>query len=590
MNNFESQKEFRLKSGSKILDLIKKFSITEKTIFGILVIIVIISTLFMIQRINDFFMIEIPTHGGELREGVIGLPHTINPVLSITDVDRDLTSLIYSGLMKYDGENLTTDLAESFDISEDGLTYTFKIRPNVYFHDNRPLTAEDVAFTIQKVQTPALKSPRRADWNNVTVSVISSEEIRFTLKQPYSPFINNTTIGIIPKHIWNDLNDDQFVFSEYNVKPIGAGPYKFNTIKRDADGIPEEINVKSWKKHQPRPPYIDSITFIFFPDSDKAISAIEKGAIDSLVFTSPRQASGFLSDCTSNSSCKDKYSIISTPLSRIFGVFFNQSNNPVLADRIVRQALDISIDKKMLTQKILNGYGIPVYGPLPKIENSAEKIQVESPNMALATSILEKAGWKKNSQSGIYEKKNSKNVLQILSFDIFTADTPDLKETAFVVRDTWNALGAQVNVKIFESGELYQNIIRPRKYDALLFGQQIGKDRDLYAFWHSSQRNSPGLNVSLYTNSKADSLLDTIRSTNDKDLLKSKYAELDTIIKADIPAVFLYSPSFIYLTPSSLKNMNADFKLKNISTQTDRWNSVSDWFITTEKVWKMFAK
>lgn len=592
MNNFESQKEFRFKNGSKILALIQRFSITEKTVFGILIATTIISTLFMVQKISDYFMVDVPTNGGELREGVIGLPHTVNPVLAITDVDRDLTSLIYSGLMKYDGNNITTDIAESFHVSEDGLTYTFKIRPDIYFHDNRPLTAEDIAFTIQKIQAPALKSPKRADWNNVTVSVISPKEIKFILKQPYSPFITNTTVGIMPKHIWNDLSDDQFVFSEYNIKPIGTGPYKFKTIKRNADGIPEDISLVAWNKHYPRAPFIDSLVFVFFPDADQAITALKNSFIDSFASVPPNQIKDFV-NCGPLEDCEPKNSknyIVSTPLSRIFGVFFNQSNNPVLADRIVRQALDISIDREILTQKILNGYGMPIYGPFPKIENSIEKTSKESSNIALATSILEKAGWKKNTQTGIYEKKNSKNVLQILSFDIFTADTPDLKETAFIVRDAWRSLGAKVDVKIFESSELYQNIIRPRKYDALLFGQQIGKDRDLYAFWHSSQRNSPGINVSLYTNSKADSLLETIRSTNDKELLKSKYTELETTIRADIPAVFLYSPSFIYLIPKSLKNTNLDFRLESISIPTDRLNSISNWFITTEKVWKIFAK
>jgi peptide/nickel transport system substrate-binding protein len=133
---------------------------------------------------------------------------------------------------------------------------------------------------------------------------------------------------------------------------------------------------------------------------------------------------------------------------------------------------------------------------------------------------------------------------------------------------------------------LYQNVIRTRKYDALLFGEQIGKDRDLYAFWHSSQRNSPGLNVAMYTNSTVDKLLSDIRNTRDEETLDAAYAKLDETIRSDIPAVFLYSPSFIYVIPKKLRGLELDV----LTVPADRWNSVVNWYLSTENVWKIFAK
>jgi peptide/nickel transport system substrate-binding protein len=577
VNNNES-KEFRLKGGSIILNYIKSFSVTEKTVFVFLVIIATITSILMLINVSEHFMVLIPKSGGELREGIIGLPHMINPVLAITDVDRDITSLVYSGLMKYDGENLTTDLAESFKVSDDGLTYTFTLRPNIYFHDGSQLTTEDIYFTIQKVQDATLKSPRRPDWNNVSVNILSPREIQFTLKQPYSPFLTNTTLGILPKHIWNNIIDDQFVFSKYNIEPIGSGPYKLKSLTKDDAGIPQEYTLAASTNYYNSKAYLNYITFIFFPDTEKALSALEKGYIQSIASLSSKQAQTI---------SKENYNIITTPLPRIFGAFFNQNNNPILADRTVRQALDLAIDRQAIINSALDGYGSPIYGPLP-YGLSVSTSSKQTTNLELARSILEKTGWVKNPSTGIYEKKGPKNTIQILSFDLVTADTTDLKLTAQIIKDAWTNLGAKIEVKIFDTGELYQNIIRPRKYDILLFGQLIGKDRDLYAFWHSSQRSSPGLNVSMYTNSKADDILESIRTSGDKKTNQDKYNSLEQIIKNDIPAVFLYSPNFIYVLPKDIKN-NLQGNM-NITNPSDRWNSVTNWYINTEKVWPYFAR
>lgn len=251
----------------------------------------------------------------------------------------------------------------------------------------------------------------------------------------------------------------------------------------------------------------------------------------------------------------------------------------------------MAVDRTEIINTALNGYGVPISGPLP-FENSSTTNKTA--NLSLAKSLLEKSGWVKNSASGIYEKKGPKNTLQILSFDLMTADTQDLKQTAQILKEAWTKLGVKVEIKIFDASELYQNIIRPRKYDALLFGQLIGKDRDLYAFWHSSQRNAPGLNVAMYTNSKADTILEFIRGSGDQEKNQIKYKEFEQIIKNDVPAIFIYSPDFIYILPKTINNeaiLNQNIPPKiinNITNPQDRWNSVTDWYINTEKIWKIF--
>jgi peptide/nickel transport system substrate-binding protein len=291
------------------------------------------------------------------------------------------------------------------------------------------------------------------------------------------------------------------------------------------------------------------------------------------------------------SNSAESYTILKAPLPRIFGVFFNQSQNPVLADANVRKALDMATDRTAIVRSVLYGYGTAAHGPLPA--SLAQDLgisldpSVDTADISDAQALLEKNGWKKDAD-GIYEKKSSKvkTAPAILSFDIYTADSPDLVATANMLKAQWSALGAQVDIQTFEQADLYQNVIRTRKYDALLFGEQIGKDRDLYAFWQSSQRNAPGLNVSMYANSKVDAILSDIRSSTSASAEKADYIKLDSAIRADIPAIFLYSPDFIYAVPKAFKGIS----LSSVTVPSDRWSSIGAWYIDTEKIWRIFAK
>jgi peptide/nickel transport system substrate-binding protein len=155
-----------------------------------------------------------------------------------------------------------------------------------------------------------------------------------------------------------------------------------------------------------------------------------------------------------------------------------------------------------------------------------------------------------------------------------------------MIKKSWEELGAKVTVKVYEFGDLSQNIIKTRKYDALLFGEIINKDLDLYAFWHSSQRNSPGLNVSMYVNSKADKILEDARTSFDEKARDTLYKSFEEIIKDDVPAIFLYSPEYLYMMSKEIKG----YDMKTISSPSDRFSNIDKWYIKTDKVWEIFVK
>ncbi len=576
------EKELRIKSGDKILALINKFSSTEKMIFTVLIIALILSTILLVSDVNKHFLVSVPTQGGTLTEGVVGLPRLINPILAFSDTDKDLSSLIYSGLMKYKDGVLVPDLAQSYTVSTDGLTYTFTLKPNLYFQDGTPLTADDVAYTIKEIQDSTLKSPLRANWSNITVKEMSPSEVQFVLKQPYSPFLANTTVGILPKHIWNNVSTDQFIFSEYNIEPIGSGPYELQNVSRDSGGIPTSYTLIPWNKYNGGKAYISQINIRFYADEKTAIDAYDNGIIESIATISPSDASDIASSTTSAH-------IVALPLPRIFGVFFNQNQAPVLANKAVRQALNMSISKSLIVQEVLAGYGTTIDSPIPvglipAATSTSGSSTYSSSTVAAARAILVKDGWVLNPQ-GIFESK-TKTGTTTLAFSISTPDSPDLTETAQILKEQWAALGAQVTIKVFQPNDFNQNVINTRTYDAILFGESIGNSVDLYAFWHSSQRNPPGLNIAMYVNAQADKLLEAGRVESDPQQKINDYLNFAKIIQSDIPAIFLYSPDFIYVVPNKIHGMN----IGALSIPSDRWGDVSKWYIDTDSIWKFLIR
>ncbi len=585
MNHTISEKQsWVARVRTHIESAVESFSITERIVFSVAVIVCIFSGLLALWKLNSSYLVEVPEPGGTLVEGVIGTPRFINPVTATSDADRDMVALVYSGLLSFD-ENGTPipNLAQSYTVSEDGRTYSFTLRENATFHDGTPVTIDDVEFTIQKIQDPAIKSPRRAAWDGVTIEKKGEREISFILRQPYAPFIENTNVGILPKHIWQHVPIEEFSFSTLNMSPIGSGPYRVTSVKRDSLGLPLSYQLVRSKAYALGAPFIKNIVAKFYQNENDLISAYENGDIESMAGISPEFA---------RTIDTDRSTVVSIPLARVFGVFFNQNQATVFVHKEVRQALDAALDKDAIVAEVLGGYGKTLGNPLPGSTTGTAKEPAAATNstgtstadhIQTAIQILNKGGWVLNSETGVMEKTVNKEKIQ-LAFSLSTGSATELKRAAEIARDTWQKIGARVELRVFDIGDLNQNVIRPRKYDALFFGEVVGKEYDLYPFWHSSQRNDPGLNIALYTNIKADALLEQIRTLTDEAARVEKVHELETIITADMPVVFVYTPNFIYVVPKELHSVKPD----EIVNASDRFTHINQWYIDTNNVWKIF--
>ncbi|MEI6238467.1 MAG: ABC transporter substrate-binding protein [bacterium] len=615
-----------VKGERKLAEIISKFSLVERIVFSIFIGIFVVSSISMALIVNDHYKVSIPAHGGTLTEGLVGSPRFVNPVLAMSDIDKDLTTLIYSGLMKISSNGeIVNDLADSFTLSEDKTVYTFHIRDNASFQDSSPVTSDDVIFTIQKIVDPAMKSPKRANWEGILVEKIDNKNIRFTLKKPYAGFLEATTLGIIPKNIWRNVSTEKFPFSNFNIQPIGSGPFKISGVEKDSEGALLSYTLTPFDRYVGGEAYISNFITKFYQNEDEMFKDYQNGTIDNI--------SGLSTEKAKEISLNNSTKLITPPLARSFAVFFNQNQSLVLRNAEVRTALAQAVDRNEIIQKALNGYATPLYGPIPPIaadtptpDTVTDKLKTQ--DIKAAKDLLIKNGWTLGSD-GVFEKKitgaiatkvvkankvtpaknnasstasttsltatsttavtpvvtDKKDVIR-LEFSISTSNAPDLKKAAEVLKSEWEAIGAKVTVKVFESGDLNQNVIRPRKYDVLLFGEVIGRDLDLYAFWHSSQRNDPGLNISMYANTDSDKLLEDMRGNLDDKTRADKLNKWAGLLKNDLPALFLFSPDFVY----ALSNKVIDAKISYISRSSDRWNGIEKWYVSTDKVWQIFTK
>lgn len=570
----------KLVSVKKILYLPRILTIKEKSILSVLFFTALISGTLFFAKIYFRLTLPVPAVGGSYTEGILGGPRVINPIFASRDPERDLSRLIFSGLLKYDGAgSLKSDLAEKYEISEDGKIYTLALRKNILWHDKTPFTAEDVAFTIQTIQNTQYKSPLRANWQGVNVEILDPHTVRFILRAPYAPFIENLTVGIIPKHIWSAVAPEQALLHEQVLKPIGTGPYQYDEIRQEKDGAIPWYRVRRNDHYYQEGPYLASITFTFYHNEDDMFAAIRTGKIDGY---------GPVSEKFSAHINKNTTTQLAIEMPRIFGIFFNDQKNALFLDHAVRQAFDAALNREEIAKNVLSGGAVPFAYPLPAFLNLHEKnVPDGAYSLEKAKSVLLQAGWRDSNGNGILDKKirrakNTPAEQTELAFLLKTSDWTDLSRTAEIIKEELRQIGINITIETLPFPELEANVIRPRDFEILLFGQIYGYEPDPFAFWHSSQLKDPGLNVALYASKKADRVLEEARKTGDSAERREQFQKFETILMNDIPAVFLYSQTFRYLLPADLWGV----ALKEISLPQDRFNEVNKWFRKTKRVFK----
>lgn len=555
------------------------FSLREKKIFAAVAGFALISGGFFITQFFETHIISAPDTGGSYTEGVLQEPRFVNPIFATNETEQSIVNLIFQGLFRYNQEGvLVPSAAESYTVSPDEKSYTITLRQGNRWQDGQQFTVDDVLFTIATIQNPEYKSSLRPNWQGVTVERTNDTTVTFHLRQPYAPFLQNLTVGILPKHLWDSIRPEYSFQSDLNMKPIGSGPYQFKKLTRTTGGSILSYTLERSSFTADGSAYIDTIAFQVFDSEEVMLSSYQRGKINGMSVVSSKNEGKI-------SASQGK--IYAADLPQVFAIFLNQTQDKELSDPLVREALDISIDRNQLIEKVLNGGGIPLGGPIPPGSIGFNPlILVPEKNTAGAKELLQKAGYTMNMDTHIWEKKTKKTAkspetVQPLHITITTSQWPDLVEVGKFITKEWEDIGIDVSLETVPIAGLEHDRIQPRSYDALLFGESFGHDPDAFAFWHSSQVKSPGVNLSLYANKKVDGFLESARRAKGTEDAADKYRQFQEILVKDRPAIFLYAPRYFFVMDNAVKGYVGGA----LSRGSERFQTIDSWFINTD--WKL---
>ena len=566
LSGFRELKHLSLSRLRKVFSLMGK---SEKIAVSILLGLAVISLFVSTRNFYYARTAPAPDFGGSYTEGLLGQPTYINPLLANVEPDISLTNLVFSGLYKYntDGQ-LVPDLADGMPkISDDQKQYAINIKHSAKWHNGKPLTADDVVFTINLLKDPNFKSPLWPLWQATTVQKLSDYSVQFTTRNISGPFMNNLTLPILPQSVWDGVDAQNFLLSKSNLEAVGSGPYSIQEIKKLPSGKVEQITLQANAAYYNGRPKIDQLVFKFYDTGDDILNAFHSREIDGFGFV-PLGSSLYLNKTQNGAQ------VITVPLPQYQVVFFNL-NSKILSDQNVRNALALVADKQQIVNQVFGGNAFLPVSPWLGLGQTATAAPTD---LSKARDWLSNDGWKLDPNTGMRQNKQG----QPLEFTISTNDSVVNSNAAAALAKQWSQLGIKVDLNVLPGKQLTDTVIKPRTFDVLLFPQKFGPNPDPFPFWHSSQVKDPGFNLTGFADTNADKLITDARTTTDKTVQAQDYRQFNSLIMSKVPVIFLDQTEYIYALDNKVKNL----KLNALYDPSQRFNDISNWYIATKRVWK----
>ena len=545
---------------------VRKFVILWVGIFAL----IIFATILQIRWLAPYYQRLAPVAGGVYSEGLVGAFTNSNPLYATGTADTAVSRLVFSGLFKHDNNNkLVGDLASGYTLDDSQKNYTVTLRPNVYWQDGKPVTADDVVFTYNIIQNPAALSPLYNSWRDIKVTKVSANKVNFELPNSLSAFPYSLTNGIVPQHLLHKTPPEQLRTAAFNIHPVGSGPFIWRYVEVSGSTTSDRqqrISLSANKKYWAGRPKLDGFSIIVYPNDQHMIRAFQKKQINAMsgLELLPEQIAGD----------KSIY-VYNTPLTSAVMAFFNNSHDG-LGDVNLRKALVSGIDRKEIES--LSKYPVRLTNePLLRDQLGFDPSVPELPfNKAYAEQLLDQAGWKLG--AGGIRYKDGKP----LQFEMASQDDQQYAKLATLLQDMWAKVGVKINTHYYSNDDLQGQIIATHDYDILLYGISLGVDPDQFAYWDSSQANlgSQGhLNLSEYKSSAADQALEAGRTRSDAAVRIVKYKAFLNAWSNDAPAVTLYQPNFLYITRGPVYG----YERKASNSGTDRFYNIRDWAIRQKR-------
>ena len=492
----------------------------------------------------------VPVQGGTYREGLVGQPIALNPILSPNQIDQDLSALLFEKLEK---------VFDHIEVAEDFKTYTLKLKEDLRWSNGQPLSSDDVIFTIRTIQDPETRSPLAKNWQGVIVERISALQTKLILPTPFTFFEDNIeNLRIIPKHIFSAIPPANLRLSAYNLEPVGNGAYQFEKLEKRKDGFITEIRLSRNPEYIGPEPFIEHFVFKFFGSQEELLDAFRLRDIDGFGSLTPIAKDVRISNAVTER----------IPMPRYYALFFNTVNNTLLDELKLREALTLALDTEAITKNIFGDQAAPLQGPV-----FLNLVQTNIANVSSAK------------QSSLFDPEKAEKILaelgtQDIVLNLTVPNVEFLRPVTEEIRKAWQAVGVkEVNIISLSPEELVGDVLKTRSYEILLFGNVFENPADLFPFWHSSQRFYPGLNLSLYQNTTVDRLIEEIRQGT-QEQTPENLQSINRIITEDRPAVFLFSLPYFYAHREKL----GGFRQALFTTPADRFANVTDWYVITARV------
>lgn len=534
----------------------------ERFVFGWLVLFGLIIGLSFVyaNRLDDHYLTHVPDDGGRFSEGMVGELEMINPLFAGNRISRSVEALVFNGLFRRDGQGeIVPDLAREYDINEDGTTYTVQLRDDASWHDGVEVTAEDVEYTFQTIQKPETGSSMRQRWEDIEIQAVDESTVEFQLPNPYAPFLEQLTTGIVPKHKLSDIEPQRLRGAGFSTDPIGTGPFRFDRVN-STDTV-DEIRLRANPDFYGGAPRLDEFVIVAYPDMLSVTRAYNRDELSSMVL-----GSEFDPSLIDEPHHTQRTEIAS--MSQVLAFF----NTERLENAKLRRSLGRSIDTVELTSQLGPGYA-RTSSPLLPEHMGYERVQPEFDAEA-AESLLQESDWSRGDDSS-WQREG-----ETLELEIVTLDRDHYQTAARHLQEQWQQLGIDVSIALLEGEELQTSHIQPRDFDVLLFGIEHTSDPDVYAYWHSSQTGEDGRNVSQYDSETADINLEDGRTRSDPEIRAAKYRAFQATWAEDVPAVALYRPRQYHIW----RQEAGAISVEGIVQTVDRYHNVIDWTIRTRSV------
>ncbi len=481
-----------------------------------------------------------PAYGDILVDGSIGDASNLIPILASDNASHGIAELVFNGLVKYDKDmNIVGDLAESWDISKDGLVITFHLRKGVKWHDGAPFTAEDVIFTYRLTIDPKTPTAYAGDFLKVKkAEVLDPHTFRVTYDRPFAPALMSWGASILPKHL---LEGRDIKSTPLARKPVGTGPFVFKEWKTG-----EKIVLASNEDYFEGRPYLDGYIMRIIPDTATMFLELRAGGIDRMGLT-PLQ---YTRQTENNLFRRDfnKYRYLS------FSYTFMAFNllNPMFADKRVRQAIAYAVDKEEIIQGVLLGLGRDATGPYkPGTWPYNANVRKYPYDPQKARKLLAEAGWRDTDGDGVLDRDGRPFAFEILS----NQGNEVRAKCAEIIQRRLAEVGIRVKIRIVEWAAFLNDFINKRKFDATMLAWSIPQDPDIYDVWHSSKTGTQELNFISYRNSEVDALIEKGRGTFDQKERKKAYDRIQEILAEEQPYLFLYVPDALPIVSARIRGI-----------------------------------